>query len=100
MRPGGGCTIARKIRVISGLGEGGFACMVYKATKQRVLHRGVPPDGFLYQLVAWGKIAPDDIFTPNSAKDIYWSVFGTLGPWHGLSHRRVVMLEVLRVLAG
>jgi hypothetical protein len=74
--------------------------MVYKATKQRVLNRGVPPDGFLDQLVAWGKVAPDDIFTPNSAKDIYWSVFGTLGPWHGLSHRRVVMLEVLRVLAG
>src|SRR6266849_4107662 len=74
--------------------------MAYHATKQRVHNRGVPPDHFLDQLVAWGKIAPDEIFVPNSAKDVYWSIFGTLGPWQGLSHRRAVMLEVLRVLAG
>ena len=74
--------------------------MAYHATKQRVHNRGIPPDHFLDQLVAWGKIAPDEIFVPNSAKDVYWSIFGTLGPWQGLSHRRAVMLEVLRVLAG
>ncbi|MGP0019617.1 MAG: hypothetical protein ACLPHP_13680 [Candidatus Sulfotelmatobacter sp.] len=74
--------------------------MAYKATKQRVHTRGVPPDSFLDELVAWGKIAPDDIFAPNSGKDVYSNVFSTLGPWHGISHRRAVMLEVMRVLAG
>ena len=66
--------------------------MAYKATKQRVHNRGVPPDGFLDQLVAWGKIAPYEIFASNSERDVYWSVFGTLGPWQGPSHRRAVML--------
>ena len=74
--------------------------MAYKATKQRVWNRGVPPDHFLDELVAWGKIAANDIFAPNSARDVYSNVFGTLGPWQGLSHRRAVMLEVMRVLAG
>jgi hypothetical protein len=74
--------------------------MAYKATKQRVHNRGVPPDGFLDQLVAWGKTAPDDIFLRNGAKDIYSSVFHSLGPWRDLRHRRCAMLEVMRVLAG
>jgi len=74
--------------------------MAYKASKQRVHNRGVPPDHFLDELVAWGAIASDDIFYPNSAKDVYSNVFSTLGPWQGLSHRRAVMLEVMRVLAG
>ena len=74
--------------------------MAYKATKQHVHNRGVPPDSFLDQLVAWGKIAPNEIFAPNSTKDVYSNIFGTLGPWQGLSHRRAAMLEVLRVLAG
>jgi hypothetical protein len=74
--------------------------MPYTATKQHVHNRGVPPDNFLDQLIAWGKTAPDDIFTPNSAKDIYSNVFRVLGPWQGPGHRRAVMLEVMRVLAG
>ena len=74
--------------------------MIYNATKQRVKNRGVPPDNFLDQLVAWGKTAPDEIFAPNAFMDIYSSVFSTLGPWQGLLHRRAVMLEVMRVLAG
>ena len=74
--------------------------MAYKATKQRVFNRGVPPDSFLDQLVAWGKTAPDAIFIPNSAHDVYTNVFTTLGPWKDLRHRRAVMLEVMRVLAG
>src|SRR5215510_8315673 len=73
--------------------------MSYIATKQRVLNRGVPPDDFLDQLVAWGKQAPE-IFAPNSHNDVYASVVNTLGPWQGLPHRRAVMLEVMRVLAG
>ena len=74
--------------------------MTYIATKQHVLNRGVPPDNFLDQLIAWGKTAPDDIFAPNSVSDIYSSVRNTLGPWEGIKHRRAVMLEVMRVLAG
>ncbi len=74
--------------------------MAYKATKERVHGRGVPPDKFLGQLVAWGKTAPDEIFVPNSAHDIYSNVFSALGPWQGPGHRRAVMLEVMRVLAG
>ena len=74
--------------------------MAYKALKHRVLNRGVPPDKFLDELVAWGKVAPDEIFAPNSGRDVYSNVFSALGPWHGLPHRRAVMLEVMRVLAG
>src|SRR5262245_40487373 len=74
--------------------------MPYIATKQRVHNRGVPPDSFLDQLVTWGKTAPDEIFAPNAISDIYSSVYSALGPWKGLPHRRAVMLEVMRVLAG
>jgi hypothetical protein len=74
--------------------------MAYHATKQRVHNRGIPPDSFLDELVAWGKIAPDDIFATNSVADVYSSIHKVLGPWEGLRHRRAVMLEVLRVLAG
>lgn len=74
--------------------------MKYTATKQHVHNRGVAPDSFLDQLVAWGRQAPDEIFAPNTASDIYSSVKNTLGPWKNLNHRRAVMLEVMRVLAG
>jgi len=74
--------------------------MSYTATKQHVANRGVAPDDFLDQLVTWGKGAPDDIFEPNAFSDIYSSVLNTLGPWEGIEHRRAVMLEVMRVLAG
>ncbi len=74
--------------------------MSYTATKQKVANRGVPPDSFLDELVAWGRQAPDEIFAPNPNDDVYSSVVGTLGPWQGLPHRRAAMLEVMRVLAG
>jgi hypothetical protein len=74
--------------------------MKYKATKQRVHNRGVPPDSFLNELVAWGKTAPLEIFAPNATHDVYSCVFSVLGPWKGPEHRRAVMLEVMRVLAG
>jgi len=74
--------------------------MKYIASKQPVKNRGVPPDDFLDQLVAWGREAPDEIFAPNSHADVYSSVLGVLGPWQGIPHRRAVMLEVMRVLAG
>jgi len=74
--------------------------MAFHATKQKVLNRGIPPDGFLAELVAWGRSAPDDIFAPNEHADVYGHIVGVLGPWQGLAHRRAVMLEVMRVLAG
>jgi hypothetical protein len=74
--------------------------MAYTATKQHVANRGIPPDSFLDQLVAWGKTAPDEIFAPNDVADVYSSVYSTLAPWQGPEHRRAVMLEVMRVLAG
>lgn len=73
---------------------------MYIATKQKVANRGIPPDHFLDELVSWGKSAAPDIFAPNAANDIYSSVAGVLGPWNGVPHRRAVMLEVMRVLAG
>jgi len=74
--------------------------MPFSATKQQVFNRGVAPTAFLNELVAWGKDADDEIFAPNNVSDVYSSVFNTLGPWHGAKHRRAVMLEVMRVLAG
>lgn len=82
--------------------------MIFHATKSKVLNRGTPPDAFLSELVSWGRIAPDEIFAINSeARDIYTSIKPVLGPWIGTPlsrewflHRKAVMLEVLRVLAG
>lgn len=73
----------------------------YSATKARVLNRGVPPDSFLTEQVTWCQTAPGDIFTRNElAEDIYSKVYYELGPYDSLIHRKAVMLEVQRVLAG
>lgn len=74
--------------------------MAYRAIKQAVKNRGVPPDRFLDELIDWGRYAPDEIFVPNDKRDIYLSVWDTLGPYPDLLYRRAVMLEVMRVLAG
>jgi len=74
--------------------------MAYRALKYKVLNRGIPPDSFLDELVSWGKSAPEEIFVPNHNHDIYDNVIGVLGPWEGIEHRRAVLLEVMRVLAG
>lgn len=75
---------------------------MFSATRSQVANRGIPPVSFLKELVAWGKVASDDIFLPsvNNRDDVYAAVFGVLGPWDGPRHMRAVMLEVLRVLAG
>lgn len=70
------------------------------ACKQKVHNRGQPPDSFLNELIDWAKNAPDEIFEKNSLKDIYSNVSTELGPWQSLTHRKAVMLEVLRVLGG
>lgn len=72
----------------------------YEATKAKVFNRGIPPDSFLDELIGWGAKAADDIFAPNANADIYGKVKAELGPWDDLLHRRAVMLEVMRVLAG
>ncbi|HYU96264.1 MAG TPA: hypothetical protein VE989_08880 [Sphingomicrobium sp.] len=74
--------------------------MTYHALKAQVKNRGKAPDSFLDELIAWGKDAPDEIFVKNDAHDVYSSVRATLGPWRDNQHRRAVMLEVMRVLAG
>ncbi|MFL6757534.1 MAG: hypothetical protein ACJ8EG_08170 [Sphingomicrobium sp.] len=68
--------------------------------KAQVKNRGKAPDAFLDELIAWGKDAPEEIFAPNQVHDVYSSVRSTLGPWRDNQHRRAVMLEVMRVLAG
>lgn len=73
---------------------------MFFATKKQVKNRGIPPDAFLEELVAWGRQAPAALFAPNPAHDVYASVAGVLGPWTGPAHRRAAMLEVMRVLAG
>ncbi len=73
----------------------------FVATKGRVSNRGVPPDGFLTALVNWGRAAPDEIFAPNdNPADIYALIAPKLGPWRNLLHRRVGLLEAMRVHAG
>lgn len=71
----------------------------FSACKSKVYNRGIPPDWFLNELVEWAKTAPDH-FSPNSNYDIYSSVKNELGPYKNDLHRKAVMLESLRVLAG
>jgi len=73
----------------------------FQQTKCPVFNRGVPPDAFLEELVAWGKTALEEIFAVNaSTTDIMGKVRPELGPWESVLHRRAAMLEVMRVLAG
>lgn len=72
----------------------------FVACKSKVFNRGRAPDAFLNEIIDWASNAPDEIFAPNEKFDIYSSVRDILGPWHGPSHRKACMLEVLRVLGG
>lgn len=74
---------------------------MYKETKRRVLNRGVPPDSFLREEVAWGRTAPDEIFAPNNdPEDVFNRLAPILGPWTSPLHRRAALLECQRCLAG
>jgi hypothetical protein len=72
--------------------------------KSKVSNRGIPPNIFLSELIAWGRIAPDEIFAVKrddpGETDIYTKIRPVLGPWASQVHRRAAMLEALRVLAG
>ena len=72
----------------------------YLSTRRSVYNRGKPPIWFLDALVTWARRTPLAFFAPNKRRDVYWSVASVLGPWEGLEHRRAVMCEILRVLAG
>lgn len=74
--------------------------MNYQAALSRVFNRGTPPPVFLDEMVEWAKTAPDEIFAENEFNDIYTKVREELGPYENLTHRKAVMLEVMRVLAG
>src|ERR1700721_2032434 len=43
--------------------------MMYSATKQQVSNRGIAPDGFLDELVAWGRDADSSLFVDYSNDD-------------------------------
>lgn len=75
--------------------------MNFFATRARVSNRGVPPESFLTELLAWGRAAPAEIFEENAnPDDMYARVKPNLGPWESLLNRRAAMLEVMRVHAG
>lgn len=66
----------------------------------KVANRGAPTIEFIKELIKWAKGEADGVFEPNSRYDIYSIVKPILGPWKSTIHRRAVMCEVLRVLAG
>lgn len=74
--------------------------MPYNHVKSKVYNHEYVPDDFLDLLVSWAKNAQSDIFEDDNESGIYWKYKSTLGPWNGLLHRKAVMMEVLRVLAG
>lgn len=74
---------------------------MFKHAKAEVYNRGVAPDYFLMEMVDWAKTAADVLFERNNVYDIYSKVAPELGPFEAnIKHRKAVMLEVLRVLAG
>ncbi len=70
------------------------------ASSLKVFNRGRAPEAFLAEMVLWARGAPDEIFDVNPLKDIYFKVKPELGPYESLLHRKAVILEVMRVLAG
>ena len=74
----------------------------FDKTLRKVFNRGVPNGKFLQELVAWGKTAPESIFTdqPGNENDVYASVITEIGPFKDIAHRKACLLEVMRVLAG
>ncbi len=72
----------------------------YGAIAEKVHNRDRPPREFLDTLIRWARQADDQIFERNEGYDIYSRVAAELGPWQDLNHRKAVICEVLRVLAG
>lgn len=74
--------------------------MTFKAILAHVPNRGTPPVAFLEELINALLPLPDELFAPNARNDVYSLMAGPLGPYTGPLHRKAVMAEVLRVLAG
>jgi len=87
--------------------------MTFKATKAKVYNRGVAPDSFLTELVAWAKQSPDAIFAPNDEPvEIYTVIKSSLATtvnkndagfhysWDSLLQRKAALLEAMHVHAG
>jgi hypothetical protein len=72
----------------------------WKACKVKVLNRGIAPDWFLNEALAWAKTAPDEIFASNSNYDVYSLMYAKLGPWKSLKHRKAALLNGLIIHAG
>lgn len=78
------------------------------ALQSPVHGRGIPPQLFLDELIAWAKIAPDEIFDVNDEPgDVMGKLRELLGPFEGdagtperLLHRKCMLLELLRCLSG
>ena len=71
--------------------------------KSHVSNRGVSPDGFLSETVAWARTAPGEIFAPNhDEQDVFNRLKPVLAPdgWTSLLHRTAGLLECLRCLGG
>lgn len=82
--------------------------------KAKVDNRGIAPDSYLDELIAFLKKAPDEIFQVNSAPvEIYTVIRSSLGSVHGrdgngaiiygwdsLLHRKAALAEVMRVHPG
>lgn len=73
---------------------------MYQEMKRRVANRGIPPDSFLDELIDWVLSEPIELFAANALRDVYSTTLPALGPWRSNEHRRAVMVEILRVLAG
>lgn len=75
--------------------------MTFNETKKKVANHGVPPDGFLTELVTWARNAPLVVYVPNDEPDdIFALIKVKLGPWQNLGHRLAALCEVMRVHAG
>lgn len=67
---------------------------------QSVANRGKPTEEFITELMKWARGEDDSVFVKNPLLDIYSITADRLGPFENLVHRKAVMCEVLRVLAG
>lgn len=75
----------------------------YTYISKPVYNRGHASDIFLDQMIAWGRISPDEIFKVNNEPDDVMNLIKpVLAPdgWIDLMHRRCAMLEMMRVLGG
>lgn len=76
----------------------------FNHTRQEVYNRGGAPENFLNFIVDWALDTPSQLFQYNDNADVYSHVRYKLGPWKEgddfLTHRKAVMLEVLRTLCG